>query len=485
MAQTATRIHTLEDLRREIVGIDSEVPLLGGEHRPYVFLDNAASTPALAPVVHAVQEFLPWYSGVHRGTGFKSLLSTEVFDAAHDTVGRFVGADLSTNTVVFVKNTTEAVNKLANRAGLTRTDIVITSVMEHHSNDLPWRRHATVLHVGVTGDGRLDLASLKALLREHGPRVKIVAIHGASNITGLCAPVHEIAELTHQAGALLFVDAAQLAAHRAITMLPDNDPGHLDFVALSAHKMYAPFGTGALIGPRAFFEEGEPDAVGGGVVEIVTLEDAIWNRPPHKEEAGSPNVLGGVALAAAIRVLRRIGMEAIAGHEHHLMEYAYAQLSAMPGITLYGPTDNLEEKVGVIPFNVTGVHHALTAAILGIEGGIGVRNGCFCAHPYVKELLGVGSEEDRMVTAEVLAGNKSRLPGMVRASLGCYNNEADIDAMVEMLERILRHEYHGRYVQNTATGAFHAEGFAPDFRSYVSFDEPTTPPESRMASEAS
>jgi selenocysteine lyase/cysteine desulfurase len=192
-----------------------------------------------------------------------------------------------------------------------------------------------------------------------------------------------------------------------------------------------------------------------------------------------------VALAAAIRVLRQIGMETIASHEHHLMEHAYAQLSAMPGITLYGPTENLAEKVGVIPFNVTGVHHALTAAILGIEGGIGVRNGCFCAHPYVKELLGVGAEEDRAITAEVLAGNKSRLPGMVRASFGCYNNDADIDAMVEMLERILRHEYHGRYVQNTATGAFHAEGFAPDFRAYVSYDEPTTPPESRVASEAS
>jgi len=476
---------TLQNLREEIVGIDAEVPILGGDHRRYVFLDNAASTPALRGVLRAVEQFLPWYSGVHRGTGFKSLLSTEVFDAAHDTVGRFVGADLRANTVIFVKNTTEAINKLANRARLGRDDLVLTSVMEHHSNDLPWRRHATVHHVGVTRDGRLDLAALQRLLREHQRRVKIVAIHGASNITGLLAPVHEIAELAHRAGARIFVDAAQLAAHRAIDMLPDDDPGHLDFLALSAHKMYAPFGTGALIGPRAFFEEGEPDAVGGGVVDIVTLDEAVWNRPPHKEEAGSPNVLGGVALAAAVRVLRQIGMETIASHEHHLMEYAYAKLSAMRGITLYGPTENLTEKVGVIPFNVTGVHHALTAAIMGTEGAIGVRNGCFCAHPYVKELLGVGLEEDRILTAEIRAGNRSRLPGMVRASLGCYTNEEDIDALMEMLERIVRQEYHGSYVQNTATGAFLAEGFVPDFRAYVPFDEPTTPPESRAASEAS
>jgi len=476
---------TLEHLREEIVGIDAEVPILGGEHRRYVFLDNAASTPALRGVLQAVEQFLPWYSGVHRGTGFKSLLSTEVFDAAHDTVGRFVGADLRTNTVIFLKNTTEAINKLANRTRLRRDDLVLTSVMEHHSNDLPWRRHATVHHVGVTHDGRLDLSALQRLLRDHAGRVKIVAIHGASNITGLCAPIHEIAELVHRAGALLFVDAAQLAAHRSIDMLPDDDPGHLDFLALSAHKMYAPFGTGALVGPRAFFEDGEPDVVGGGVVEIVTLEDAVWNRPPQKEEAGSPNVLGGVALAAAVRILRTVGMETIANHEHHLMEYAYGKLLAMRGITLYGPLENLAEKVGVIPFNVTDVHHALTAAIMGTEGGIGVRNGCFCAHPYVKELLGVGPEEDRILTSEVLAGNKSRLPGMVRASLGCYNNETDVDAMVEMLERIVRRDYDGRYVQNTATGAFHAEGFAPDFRAYVPFDEPTTPAESRMASEAS
>ena len=475
----------LEDLRGEIVGIEAKVPILGGGQRPYVYLDNAASTPALRGVLRAVEEFLPWYSGVHRGTGFKSLLSTEVFDAAHDSVGRFVGADLRTNTVVFVKNTTECINKLANRACLTQDDLVIASVMEHHSNDLPWRRHAGVHHVPVTAEGRLDLSALRRALLDHAGRVKIVALHGASNITGLCAPIHEIAELVHRAGGLLFVDAAQLVAHRPIDMLPDDDPGHLDFLALSAHKMYAPFGTGALIGPRAFFEEGEPDAVGGGVVDIVTLQEAVWNRPPHKEEAGSPNVLGGVALAAAVRILRTVGMDAIAEHEHRLMEYAYKKLSAMPSITLYGPTEDLSEKVGVIPFNVTGVHHALTAAIMGTEGGIGVRNGCFCAHPYVKELLGVGPEEDRVLTAEVVAGNRSRLPGMVRASLGCYNSQADIDAMVEMLERIVRRDYRGRYTQNAVTGAFQAEGFAPDFRSFVSFDEPAIPQEKRMASEAS
>jgi selenocysteine lyase/cysteine desulfurase len=482
---TNTPALTINDLRSEIVGMDLRVPLLNGTERPYVFLDNAASTPAFRSVLRAVEEFLPWYSGVHRGTGFKSLLATEVFDAAHDTVGRFVGADLTANTVIFLKNTTECVNKLANRWGFTREDIVVTTITEHHSNDLPWRKHARVLHIGVSREGRIRLDDLRRALREHRGRVKLVAINGASNITGLCPPIHDIARWTHEAGARLFVDAAQLAPHRAISMLPDDDPGHIDFLALSAHKMYAPFGTGALVGPREFFAQGPPDAVGGGVVDVVTLDDTVWTRPPYKEEAGSPNVIGGVALAAAIRVLRTVGMKTIAEHELGLLAYAYEQLRRRPGIMLYGPTDDLAEKVGVITFNINGRSHALTAAILGAEGGIGVRNGCFCAHPYVKELLHITPEEDRTLTAEVLAGNKSRLPGMVRASLGCYNTEDDINTLLEALDRILRGEIAGRYRQDRTSGAFHAEGYHPDFMAYCVFDPPEHPSGNRLPSEAS
>jgi selenocysteine lyase/cysteine desulfurase len=456
----------LRFLRDEIIGIDTRVPLLDGTERPYVFLDNAASTPAFRSVLRAVEEFLPWYSGVHRGTGFKSLLATQAFDAAHDRVGRFVGGDLRTNTVVFTKNTTECVNKLANRTAFGPDDVVITTLLEHHSNDLPWRKHARVIHIGATSDGRLDCAALRNAIHAARGKLRLVAVTGASNISGVVSPIHDIAAWTHAAGARLFVDAAQLAPHRAIDMLADDDPGHIDFLALSAHKMYAPFGIGALIGPTAFFEEGEPDLVGGGVVDIVTLESAHWNHPPHKEEAGSPNVVGGIALAAAIDLLERAGMDAIAAHELELLEYAYARLRTIPGVVLYGPLDRLNEKVGTIVFNVEGMHHSLTAAILGMEGGIGVRDGCFCAHPYVKELLHVTPGEDRVLTAEVLAGNKSRMPGMVRASLGCYSSKEDLDALVDMLGRIVRRDTRGTYMQNPATGAFHAKGLTLDFAKY-------------------
>jgi selenocysteine lyase/cysteine desulfurase len=473
------------DLRQHIVGIGTRVPLLDGTEAGYVFLDNAASTPAFRQVLDAVAEFMPWYSGVHRGTGFKSLLATAVFDGAHDAVARFVGADPSTSTVVFVKNTTECVNKVAGRFGFRKGDVVITTVMEHHSNDLPWRKHAEVVHAGLMSDGRLDLAGLREAVRRHAGRLRLVAVSGASNISGLVQPVHEIAAWAHAAGAKIFVDAAQLAPHRPVRMLAQDDPRHIDFLAISAHKMYAPFGTGALVGPTAFFREGEPDMVGGGVVDVVTLDEVYWNEPPHREEAGSPNVVGGVALAAAIGVLSEVGMETVAEHERELLEYAYRKLRAMKGITLYGPTDDLREKVGVITFNVDGMPHALTAAILGTEAGIGVRNGCFCAHPYVKELLKLTPDEDRTLTAEVLGGNKSRLPGMVRASVGCYNTEADIDALAEALARIVRREFKGAYAQDRATGAFHAEGFAPDFRRYFPGFAGMAPTGVRPFSEAS
>ncbi len=457
------------DLRKEILGVDTSVPVLGGSDRPYIFLDNAASTPPFRRVARRVMDFLPWYSGVHRGTGFKSLLSTEMFDRAHEAVGRFVGADLSSNTVIFTKNTTECVNKLSNRFGFVKGDVVLTSIMEHHSNDLPWRKYAEVVHCGVTDDGHLDLREFSGLLKKYEGRVRLVALNGASNITGLCTPLRTIAEQVHAAGAKLFVDAAQLAPHRAVSMLDDDDPAHIDFLALSAHKLYAPFGTGALIGPASFFEEGVPDAVGGGVVDIVTLTDVAWNHPPHKEEAGSPNVVGGIALAEAITVLKEVGMEAIEAHERELLEYAYSRLRAMKGVTLYGPTTDFTEKVGVISFNVDGMHHALVGAIMATEAGIGVRNGCFCAHPYVKHLLKVTPEEDRRFTDEVLAGNKSNMPGMVRASLGCYSTREDVDSLLDILGKIVQGKYRGKYVQDRASGAFHERTFNPSYDKYFSF----------------
>lgn len=450
------------------MGIDTEVPLLDGSRVPYVFLDNGASTPSFRHAFEVMAEFMPFYSGVHRGTGFKSLLATQVFDEAHTIAGKFVKADLDANTVIFVKNTTEAVNKLAKRVDWKPGDIVITTMMEHHSDDLPWRQHAKVLHIGVDDRGYLDMDGLRAAFTAHRGQVRMVAMTGASNITGIVNPVHEVARLAHENGAQIFVDAAQLAPHRPIDVLPQDDPGHLDFIAYSAHKMYAPYGIGVLIGSKEFFSKGDPDMVGGGVVDVVELDMVAWTAPPAREEAGSPNVPGAVGLAAAIHMLDAVGMDKVAEHEYELVSYAIAQMKEIPGVRIYGPVDNdeLRDKVGVISFDIVDVPHAKVAAILSVEGGIGVRNGCFCAHPYVKRLLKLSEENADALTKQMLDGDRSNIPGMVRASFGCYNNREDVDRLIAMLKRIAAGEYKGEYHMEEKSGTYWPKEFDYPFAEY-------------------
>ena len=455
MSSTIHSDQTL-NLRDRIVGLDRQVPLLDGRLAPYIFLDNAASTPPLRDVIEAVERFLPYYSSVHRGTGFKSRLSTVAYDQAHEIIGRFVGTDLNINTVIFTKNTTEAVNKLSYRLPIVPDSVVIATELEHHSNDLPWRDRAQVVHVRATPEGRLDEEDFDRQLAKYAGRVALVTVTGASNVTGFLQPIHRLARKAHAVGARILVDAAQLAPHRRVDMKPDDDPEHLDFVVLSGHKMYAPFGTGALIGPKEIFLQSGPEYSGGGTVDVVTLDEVHWAGMPDRDEAGSPNVVGAVAMAAAAQVLMDVGMDNIAAHEEALIEYSLDRLSGVPGIKVYGETDGAQAngKVGVIPFNLAGISHFLVAAILGYEGGIGVRSGCFCAHPYVVHLLQLSVEEATTWRTQMLDGDKSNMPGMVRASFGCYNNTEDIDGLVSMLERIVRGDYQGDYQLIPSTGEY-------------------------------
>jgi selenocysteine lyase/cysteine desulfurase len=367
-----------------------------------------------------------------------------------------VGADTSTNTVIFGKNATEAINKLAFRYPLPPGSIVLSTEMEHHSNDLPWRGRASLMRGRVTDDGRLDEDDLDRLFASYGDRIALLTVSGASNVTGFVQPIHRLARKAHAVGARILVDAAQLAPHRRIDVKPDDDPEHLDYVALSAHKMYAPFGVGALVGRRDTFAEGDPEYRGGGMVEIVTPEFVHWAGLPDREEAGSPNVVGAVAMGVAARTLMEIGMDEIARHEASLASYALERLRSVPGATVYGGSGAAAsvDRVGVIPFNVGSVHHALVAAILGHEGGIGVRSGCFCAQAYVARLLGLTSHEQSRWQHALLAGDRSFKPGMVRISLGAYNTTDDIDALLEIVERITRSDYEGQYYQVRETGEY-------------------------------
>jgi selenocysteine lyase/cysteine desulfurase len=401
------------------------VACVDGRLRRYVNLDNAASTPVMADVWAAVEAFVPWYSSVHRGTGAKSRVSTAAFENARTAVADLVGARPD-DQVVFVRNTTEAINVMA--AALPDGTRVLSTPVEHHANMLPWRRH----DVRLLPFARSGEELLEACERAFGQaRYDVLAVTGASNVTGEIWPLEELAAIAHRHGAELFVDAAQLAPHRPIDMAATG----IDHLAFSGHKLYAPFGAGALVAGAARLEAGAPLLRGGGAVELVTADDVVWAGSPERHEAGSPDVVGVVALAAACRRLRRLGMEAVAAHERVLAEQLENGLRTVPGLrTLRLWPD--AERVGVATFTLEGFAHPLLASILSAEHAIGVRHGCFCAHPLVTRLLGVTEAEVARLSAELRAGRRPPLPGAVRASIGLGTTPADIDRLTGALQEL-------------------------------------------------
>lgn len=458
----------LNDLRGELIGIDAEVPLIDGRRVQYVNFDNAASTPTFRPVAEKVNEFLRWYSNVHRGTGFKSLLSSWVFEEARTRIANFVRADLNEHVVLFTKNSTESINKLANRLNFAPGDIVLTSLMEHHSNELPWRKVAQVEHIAIDDEGRLDAGDFEAKLKLYGDKIRMVAITGASNVSGYITDIDLYARGAHSVGAELLVDAAQLAPHRPLAMGRLAEDTHVDYLVFSAHKMYAPYGIGVLVGKRAPFEEGDPDTVGGGTVDIVNLEEAYWADLPDKEEAGTPDIVGVVALAKVIAMLDAVGWPQIIDHEAELTAYALRHLADNPAVIIHGDADpdRARERLGVISFSVKGVPHSLAAAVLNFEHGIGVRSGCFCAHTYVKCLLHVDDAEAREVEEQILRRDRSRLPGTVRISFGLYNTIGEVDRLVAALQAIGEGRISGDYILDKERGEYAPRGYEVDFEEY-------------------
>jgi selenocysteine lyase/cysteine desulfurase len=461
-------MYTIDNMKNELVGYDKLVPTLSGEERQYIFLDNAASTPTLKPVLNTVSEFMEWYASIHRGTGFKSQLSTHLYEQSREIVRRFFKIQDEEHTIIFGKNATEAINKLARRIPLKEGSVIFTSKMEHHSNDLPWRMRAPVIHINVDKNGRLDMDDLKNKLEEYKNKIGLVSITGASNVTGYINPIDEIAELVHSYGAEFMVDAAQLAPHRAIDMKSQDDPTHIDYLAFSAHKIYAPFGLGVLIANRSAFEEGDPDYVGGGTVDVVSIDHVFWTDVPEKEEAGTPNVVGAIALAKALQVVGEVGMDNVAAHEARLTKYALHKMKKIPGMTIFGSTDedDVANRLGVISFNVGDMPHALVASILNYESAIGVRNGCFCAHPYIKSLLEVSREENEALEERILKHDRSIIPGAVRMSFGIYNDESEVDVFIESLEKIVRNDIKGDYVLDKWSGEYRPKGFEMNFDKY-------------------
>ncbi|HET7338861.1 MAG TPA: aminotransferase class V-fold PLP-dependent enzyme [Candidatus Dormibacteraeota bacterium] len=415
--------------REHFAGVDLPVPVYGGGSVTGINFDNAASTPPLKRVRNAVNTFAEVYSSVHRGTGYKSRVSTDAYEKAREQVSRFLGIDERSQVVIFVKGTTDALNRIAAEQARLDGRRVLVTEMEHHADLLPWRHRSGHLMVGLTEEGQIDLEAIEHALRDADGAIGLVAVCGASNVTGFVSPIHEVAELAHRHGALISVDAAQLAPHHRIEVLAASDPGHLDFVSFSGHKMYAPYGAGVLVAPRDFFS-GAPEVMGGGAISIVTWDDTVWADLPDREEAGSPNVIGAVALGVAIDTLLDLGFDEMLDAELALGRRLADGLDRIPGVTVLGDT-RVKDRLALASFVVEGAHHGLVAAALSHEWGIAVRHGCFCANPYIFHLLHMTRGDVDAVEGEVTAGHKKALPGAVRASLAPYNSEAEVDRFLE------------------------------------------------------
>ena len=446
----------------QLVGAGAVVPCLGGIERVAIELDQAASTQSHPFVADRVAEFLPWYSSVHRGAGFRSRRATHAYEEARRAVLAFAGRDEDgTDVAILCRNTTEAINHLAYRLRLAPTDVVVTTVVEHHANLLPWGRVAERRYVECGVGGTFTTDDVVAALDAGSERVALLAVTGASNVTGWLPPLDDIITAAHARGVPVLVDAAQLAPHRPL-------PAMADFLAFSGHKMYAPFGAGALIGPRALFESGDPFLAGGGAVDLVGLDEVIWTAPPDREEAGSPNVVGAIALHAAIDALTSIGWESVAAHEQVLARRLHAGLQAIDGVRLLGPAGGQNpdsETLPVAAFTVAGSHHALVAARLSAEYGIAVRHGCFCAHPYVVRLLGMDDADVDAYRRDVLQGDHRGIPGAVRASAGLGTSADDIEAILTAVAELAAGAPSPvPYLQDTATGDFFPVTDEPGWR---------------------
>ena len=385
-----------------VVGAATRVPLIDGTTCTYANLDYAASAPALESVAARVTEVLPLYASVHRGAGYLSQVSTALYEESRQTIARFVGARPE-DVAIITRNTTDALNLLAGcvPAGVR----VLVLDVEHHANLLPWQRvDATVLPIEDT-----VAATLAALGRElAASSYALVAATGASNVTGEALPLADVVRLAHDAGARIVVDGAQLVPHRGFSLAASG----ADWVAYSGHKTYAPFGAGALVGRRDWLDAGDAYLAGGGAVREVQAGRTVWTTSPARHEAGSPNVIGAIALAQACAALAALPAGALAAHEGALRSRLVAGLEAVDGVAVLRIWPDSTDPVGVVAFRVVGHDPGLVAAYLAAEHGIGVRDGRFCAHPLLARLgapdgairasVGVGSEVesvDRLIIA--------------------------------------------------------------------------------------
>ena len=419
--------YTIDNIRDYVVGLDEPVELADGSKRPAINFDNAATTPALQPVLDEVTRELQQYGSIGRGFSQKSNHSTTIYHQTRYKILDFLGADPGKYTCFYVNNTTDGLNKLASALIESKDDLVLTTRIEHHANDLSWRERCQVIYAEVDDLGRIRYDEIERLLKEND--VKYVSVTAASNVTGYVTDVHRVARLAHQYGAKIIVDGAQIVAHRQFSMQGETEEEDIDFFVFSAHKMYSPFGGGAVIGLTEVLDEHMPAFYGGGTIKIVGDTWQDYKEAPERYEAGSPNYPGVVGLGKAIEILEEVGFDRIQEHEKILNRKLIDGLKQFENIIIYGDTQNIDDRVGVVTFNFSDINSYILATKLTELGGVATRRGAFCANPYVWRLLGIS--DDQLKDFED-CGDIST-PGMIRVSFGIYNTEEEVDAFLELM----------------------------------------------------
>ena len=409
----------LDELRLTHIGRNVLVPTLKGT-RPYINLDNAASTPTFTPIWNAVRK--TWRQPVH--------IQKEIIHEVRSICASALSAPPDAYEVIFTSNTTEAINLTAESLG-RETDqdtepVIVNTLLEHSSNDLPWRMipRYSLIRLSIDDEGFIDLKELDSMLNAYNKeclygkkRIKLVAVSGASNVLGICNNLAEISRIVHRYGAHLLVDAAQLVAHRKVEM----EKCGIDYLVFSAHKVYAPFGCGVLVVRKGLlnFNSSELDLI---------------------QSSGEENAGGIAGLGKALLLLQRIGMDVIREEEQALTRQALLGLGRIPGLRIYGIKDPdspaFNHKVGVIVFTLKGIMPDRLARELAKRGGIGVRYGCHCAHLLVKHILNVGPGLESFQRLLLTLFPRITLPGILRVSLGIENSEAEVDTLIDVLGKI-------------------------------------------------
>ncbi|SOC13193.1 cysteine desulfurase/selenocysteine lyase [Ureibacillus xyleni] len=398
----------MNEIRKQFPILDQEV-----NGHPLVYLDSAATSQKPKQVLDVIRKYYDLdNSNVHRGVHTLGNRATDSYEGAREKIRKFINAS-STEEIIYTRGTTTSINTVASgfgRQNVSEGDEIVISYMEHHSNLIPWQqlakeKGAVLKYFDLEEDGTITLDTVRATITD---KTKIVAITMASNVLGTINPIKEIAQIAHEHGAIIVVDAAQAAPHMPIDV-QDLD---VDFLGFSGHKMCGPTGIGVLYGKKAILENMEPIEFGGEMIDFVELFDSTWKELPWKFEGGTPNIAGAIGLGAAIDFLTEIGLEKIAQHEHNLVEYAMSEMEKIEGLTIYGPKDPMK-RCGLITFNLEGVHPHDLATVLDMNG-IAIRAGHHCAQPLMKWL---------------------KVSATARASFYMYNSKEDIDVLVKGLRQ--------------------------------------------------